>query len=85
MRWQSIRTVLNQQCPGWMGVGSIEQLHEERGSLEVHRLHYQLRCLRMWLERHAGPMPSRMDVSFDAPEFDDPKWEVIQRPSLMLR
>lgn len=32
---------------------------------------------RMWLERHGGPMPSRMDVSFDAPEFDDPKWEVI--------
>lgn len=32
---------------------------------------------RMWLQRHGGPMPARMDVAFDAPEFEDPKWEVI--------
>ena len=32
---------------------------------------------RMWIARHGGPMPTRMDVCYDAPEFDDPRWEVI--------
>ena len=32
---------------------------------------------KMWIKRHGGPMPTRMDVCNDAPEFKDPKWQVI--------
>jgi len=30
-----------------------------------------------WVERHGGPMPTRMDVCNAVPEFKDPKWQVI--------
>lgn len=30
-----------------------------------------------WIEQHGGPMPTRIDVCSDVPQFQDPKWKVI--------
>lgn len=61
---------------GWASViSSTSKMKDEAWQFIEYITSYDV--WRMWIARHGGPMPTRMDVAFDAPEFDDPRWEVI--------